>query len=140
MDVRSLRKTQVAAAAPSCILLFDGLRVEFAATSTRPAAPPVPPPSPGCGIGADSAAECQTVLSTPSPAGSPYSALTVRGGVNQSASAMAGGVDARLNVSGLEVDGGVDGRVSPSAVVPQLSVVETVRVLSVEVGDKRVDA
>lgn len=33
MDVRSIRKTREAVTAPSCILLFDGLRVEFATTA-----------------------------------------------------------------------------------------------------------
>lgn len=37
VDVRSLHKTRVAQSAPSCILLFDGLRVEFSATVISPA-------------------------------------------------------------------------------------------------------
>ncbi|CAM9093928.1 unnamed protein product [Ectocarpus sp. 6 AP-2014] len=32
VDVRSIRKTREAVVAPSCVLLFDGLRVEFATT------------------------------------------------------------------------------------------------------------
>ena len=46
MDVRSLRKMREAAAAPSCVLLFDGLRVRFAATTSSPAADPASPPPP----------------------------------------------------------------------------------------------
>lgn len=141
VDIRSLRKTQVAAAAPSCILLFDGLRVEFAATSARIAVPPAAPPPPGPGAGADSVAGSQAAAVSPaSPAGKPRSASPVGGGVHDSASATVGGggggVHVGLKVSGLEAGKSVEGRVSPSAVVPLLSAVETVRVLSVEVGGR----
>ncbi|CAM9695110.1 unnamed protein product [Ectocarpus fasciculatus] len=107
VDVRSIRKTREAVAAPSCVLLFDGLRVEFSTTVSP---------------------------SITSVASSSRSS-SLSGGSAAAATSAVGGVEGGPCVSPRGDDRGVtDGGRNLS---PPPGSVETIRVLSVEVDGSR---
>ena len=119
VDVRSIRKTREALTSPSCFLLFDGLRVEFATTATSP-----------CSPFPRAASDAVTHGVAPSEKqGSTDSAVDLgsrRHGHEDGDSASAAGGDRVAN-------GGGTGGLAPPPFLPP---VETVRVLSVEVAER----
>lgn len=146
VDVRSIRKTREALTSPSCLLLFDGLRVEFATTAAAPAAgpssagasstssPPMTPAiaaasgstSPAASAAASAAAADESAASTASS----DSAASDKGGLRRhgegSLASVTGGGNSAENCGG-------EGRLMPP---PLSSLVETVRVLSIEADER----
>lgn len=131
MDVRSIRKTLKALTSPSCFLLFDGLRVEFATTAAPSNAGGFAPSNPAAGVGADA-----PTGGAPPPeeqgssvASKDSTADPGRHGRGEGDSASIAGGDL--------VGNGAGGGSAPPPVLPS---VEIVRVLSVEVADREENA
>eukprot|EP00752_Nemacystus_decipiens_P017235 g15439.t1 len=123
VDVRSIRKTREALTSPSCALLFDGLRVEFATTA---AAPRSPPPGAVNDAAARDVAPPEGRESSPASADSAVD-LGRHGHKDGYVVSAVGGGDGVVNGGGGALSG------AP----PFWSTVETVRVLSVEVAERR---
>lgn len=143
MDVRSIRKTREALTAPSCFLLFDGLRIEFATTAATTAAAtpsitpssvtsPLPASAAPFPLAADGAADAATrSVAPPEEQGSPT--MPTRSPVKPEHHGNGKGAPASATSDDQVANGG--GRGSGLTPPPFSSSVETVRVLSVEVAD-----
>lgn len=130
VDVRSIRKTREALGAPSCVLLFDGLRVEYD-TSPTPSATPatINAYTAGSGSTAISPPKTESLMSI-SPRGTPL--LTPTSGAASSGGCVP---SAGVNDSTSPGDDGNfdDGIQKPDCPVIPPSVLESVRVLSVSI-------
>ncbi|CAM9671189.1 unnamed protein product, partial [Scytosiphon promiscuus] len=123
VDVRSIRKTREAVNATSCILRFDGLRVEFATTAANSAAGG----DPAAGDAPVEAASC------PASAASATIATRAAGGAR---GCCGEGISSSSPMGDRPGEGGVVAReaLPPSPFVPS---VETVRVLAVRADTRR---
>lgn len=125
VDVRSIRKTREALTSPSCFLLFDGLRVEFATTAAA-AAPCSPFPTAASDAVTHGVTPSEKQGSSMASTDSAVDLGSRRHGHEDGDSASAAGGDRVAN-------GGGTGGLAPPPFLPS---VETVRVLSVEVAER----
>lgn len=143
MDVRSIRKTWAALTSPSCFLLFDGLRVEFATTAAPSsiagglATSSLPPPPRAAVAPSKAAVGASTGAATrgaAAPERQGSSLASTDSAVNPGRHGHEEGAPASMKCGDRVVNGGGggDGLMPP----PFLSPVETVRVLSVEAAER----